>query len=149
MSSFAAEVAKRFDFLVRDHGFASVERSGPSAGETALYRKDPIELMIGWYKGEIDLNFCVALDYAASHKIFRPYLSRTFGLYEIATRQDPAAYASLSARMRPLGYVTAVDIAAAYLDEAAKIMKRFAKPILDGDLSLLEKITLARQEKTA
>ena len=149
MSSFAAEVAKRFDFLVRDHGFAPVERSGPSAGEMAIYRKDPIDLMIGWYKGEIDLTFSVALDYAASHKIFRPYLSRTFGLYEIATRQDPAAYASLSARMRPLGFVTNVDIAAAYLDESAKIMKRFARPILDGDLALLEKITLARQGKTA
>ncbi|HZP10990.1 MAG TPA: hypothetical protein VFB36_01070 [Nevskiaceae bacterium] len=147
--SFAAEVAKRFDFLVRDHGFAWIDRSEFKVGELATYRKDPIELSIGWYKGEVDLSFSIALDFAASHRVFRPYLSRTFGLHEIATRQDPAAYAELAARMRPLGFVTTLDIAAVYLEEAAKIVKRFAAPILGGDLGLLEKITLARQGKAA
>jgi len=147
--SFAAEVAKRFDFLVREHGFQWIDRSDARVGELATYRKDPLELSVGWYKGEIDVNFSVALDFAASHKVFRPYLSRRFGLHEIATRQDPAAYASLSAAMRPLGFVTTLPIAAIYLEEAANIVKRFAAPILDGDLTLLEKITLARQGQTA
>jgi hypothetical protein len=143
--SFAAEVAKNFDFLVRDHAFERVDRPDWKVGEYVAFRKDPLELGIGWYKGEVDLAFTVALDFAASHAVFRPYLSRTFALYEIATRQNPAAYAELSARMRPLGFVTSVAIASAYLQESAKIMRRFAGPILDGDLRLLEQITLARQ----
>jgi hypothetical protein len=146
---FASEVAKHFDFLVRDYGFAPVDRSDVKVGELVTYRKDPLDISIGWYKGEIDVGFSVALDFAAGHPVFRPYLPRNFGLHEIATRQNPAAYASLSARMRPLGFVTTLNIAAAYLDEAAKIVKRFCEPILRGDYTLLEQITLHRQGKSA
>jgi hypothetical protein len=144
--TFAAEVAKHFDFLLRDHGFAHLEPVDSRVGELVTYRKQPLDLAIGWYKGEIDLNFTVALDFAAGHKVFRPYLSRTFGLHEIATRQDPAAYAAFSARMRPLGFVTTLDIADAYLEESAKIMQRFCQPILAGDFAMLEQLTLARQK---
>jgi hypothetical protein len=147
--SFATEVAKQFDFLVRDYGFERVDRADVKAGELVTYRKDPLDIGVGWYKGEIDVGFSLALDFAASHAVFRPYLSRSFELHEIATRQDPAAYRDWSARMRPLGFVTNLQIAAACLEESAKIVRRFCEPILRGDFAQLEAITIARQGKTA
>ncbi len=145
--AFAGEVARHFDFLVRDHGFERVDRADFKLGELVSYRKDPLELSIGWYKGEIDITFSIALAFAAGHNVFRPYLSRTFSLYEVATRQDPSACAELSARMRALGFVVNLDIAAIYLEESAKIMQRFCVPILDGNFSMLEQITLTRPKK--
>jgi hypothetical protein len=142
--SFQRTVASTFAFLPQEFGFQPVERSDFKVGELAEYRKDPLTVTIGWYKGEIDVNFTIALDFAAGHPVFRPYLSRTFALYEIATRQNPAAYADLSARMKGHGYVTNLDVARVYLEEAAKIVRRFCAPILQGDFSLLEEITRAR-----
>ncbi len=142
--SFQRAVAATFDFLVRDHGFQWVERSEFTVGEFAEYRKDPLTVTLGWYKGEIDVNFTIALDFAAGHAVFRPYLSRMFALYEIATRQNPAAYADLSARMKGRGYITNLESARVYLEECARIVKRFCTPILQGDFALLEQITQAR-----
>ena len=88
---FQTAVASTFGFLQRDYGFAPVDRADVKVGEFAEYRKDPLTVTIGWYKGEIDVNFTIALDYVAGHAVFRPYLSRMFALYEIATRQNPAA----------------------------------------------------------
>jgi len=147
--SFQKVVAAAFDFLPRDFGFAWVDRSDFKVGEFAEYRKDPLTVTIGWYKGEIDVNFAIALDYVTSHAVFRPYLSRTFALYEIATRQNPAAYADLSARMKGHGYVTNLEVARVYLEEATRIVKRFCTPILQGDYRLLEEITLARSGRRA
>src|ERR1043165_9299830 len=106
---FHAAVAATFGFLQRDYGFEPLDRNQFKIGEYAEYRKDPLTVTIGWYKGEIDVNFTISLDYVAGHAVFRPYLSRMFALYEIATRQNPAAYAGLSARMREHGYVTNLD----------------------------------------
>jgi hypothetical protein len=143
-ASFQSLVASVYDFLVREHGYQRVDRSDFKVGEFAEYRKDPISITIGWYKGEIDVNFTVALDFAADHTIFRPFRSRMFALWEIATRENPAAYASLSARMKGHGYITNLESARAYLEESARIMKRFCTPILQGDFKQLEAITLAR-----
>ena len=145
---FHAAVAATFGFLQRDYGFEPLDRNQFKIGEFAEYRKDPLTVTIGWYKGEIDVNFTISLDYVAGHAVFRPYLSRMFALYEIATRQNPAAYAGLSARMREHGYVTNLEIARIYLEECAKIVRRFCTPILEGDFSLLEEITRARSGRS-
>jgi hypothetical protein len=143
-ASFQAVATSVFDFLVDEFGYRRLERADVKAGEFAEYRKDPMTVTIGWSKGEIDVNFTIALDFAADHPIFRSYRARMFALWEIATREQPAAYAALSSRMKGHGYITTLEAARAYLEESARIMKRFCTPILQGDFKQLVDVTVAR-----
>jgi hypothetical protein len=85
------------------------------------------------------------MQFTESHKIFRPYLSRTFGLSEIALRQDSNAFASLAARPDLRGFITSSDHARLFLVEYARVMKQYCIPILQGNLTLLEEITKERR----
>jgi hypothetical protein len=147
--SFSGEVANAFGFLVSDYGFRLVDRPDFGAGEMIEFQKDPVTISIGWYKGEIDVNFSVSLDFAEAHKIFRPYLSRTFQLREIAVRQDPNAFASWVIRQDLGGSITRPEQATAYLDACATIMRQYCVPVLMGDLTHLEEITMARKADAA
>ena len=146
--SFSSEVATAFEFLVSEHGFRFVDRPEYRAGEMAEFRKEPVTISFGWYKGEVDIHFSVSLAYASNHRIFRPYLSRTFQLHEVAVRQDPGAFASWADRKDLGGPITRAEQAAPYLAASAQIMRRYCIPILAGDLSLLEKITTERKAAT-
>jgi len=141
---FASLVDKEFAFLVTEYGFLRVDSPPDGVGESAEYVKDPITVSFGWYKGEVDIDFHVSLEFAADHAIFRPYISRTFALSEVALGQDREAYASWAARPHPGSYITSPDEALAFLVESARIMRRYGAPILRGDLTLLEQITNKR-----
>lgn len=143
--SFSSEVANAFGFLVSDYGFRFVDHPDFSAEELVEYRKEPVTISVGWYKGEIDVNFSVSLEFAATHKIFRPYLSRTFQLREIAVWQDRNAFASWATRRDLGGFVLRAEQAAPYLAACAAIMRQYCIPVLRGDLTLLEKITMERK----
>jgi hypothetical protein len=143
--SFSSEVANAFGFLVSDYGFRFADPPDFSAGELVEYRKEPVTISFGWYKGEIDVNFRVSLEFAAAHKIFRPYLSRTFQLREIAVWQDRNAFAFWATRRDLGGFVLRSEQAAPYLDACAAIMRQYCIPVLSGDLTLLEKITMERK----
>ena len=143
--SFSGEVANAFGFLVSDYGFRFVDRPDYGAGEMVEYRKEPVTISVGWYKGEIDVNFSVSLEFSAEHKIFRPYLSRTFQLREIAVRQNRDAFASWATRRDLGGFVSRAEQAAPYLGACAEIMRQYCVPVLMGDLTLLEHITMERK----
>ena len=145
--SFSSEVERAFGFLVTDHAFRFVEIPDCRAGEMVEYRKEPITINFGWYKGEVDVNFSVALEFTTDHKVFRPYLSRTFQLREIAVAQNPDAFADWATRKDLGGFVTRAEQAAPYLAACAAIMCQYCGPVFAGDLSLLEKITLERKAR--
>jgi hypothetical protein len=147
--TFSSEVAKAFGFLVSEHGFQFTDIPDSRAGEMVEYRKEPLTIAVGWYKGEVDVGFSVALEFASNHKVFRPYLSRTFQLREVALAQDPAAFVSWATRQDLGGFVTRAEQAAPYLNACAEVMRKYCGPVLAGDLSLLERITLERKERAA
>lgn len=143
--SFSGEVASAFGFLLSEYGFQFVERRDFCAGELVEYRKEPLTISVGWYKGEIDVNFSVSLEFSADHKIFRPYLSRTFQLREIAVWQDTEAFVSWATRRDLGGFVTRAEQAAPYLAACAAIMRQYCVPVLMGNLTVLEEITMERK----
>jgi hypothetical protein len=148
MTSFPSLVASAFEFLVVEHGFQRVDRPDNRAGELVEYVKEPITISFGWYKGEIDINFCVSIQFTEGHKIFRPYLSRTFGLTEIAVRQNSNAFASWAKRPEMGGSITTSEHAALFLSESARIMRLYCIPILQGNLAIFEEITKERSVRS-
>ena len=144
---FASLVETAFAFLAADYGFERVERPPDGVGESVEYLKDPITIAFSWYKGEIDIDFRVSLEFSAGHKIFRPYLSRTFALSEIALRQNPQAFASWAVRPHPAAYITSPDEAREFLVECARIMRQYSVPILEGQLKQLEEIAIERRAR--
>lgn len=140
MSEFSDRVAVHFGFLTDEYGFSLVRTNAP-IGELVQFKRDPLAVSIGWYKGEIDVSFSVGLQFAMEHEIFRPYTSRTFRMQEIVLRKDEDAYTSLER----VGIVTTMAQADAVLTQEAMIMKRYCQPLLAGDLAQLESITLERR----
>src|ERR1700761_4011896 len=80
---------KEFDFLVKDFGFIATPDTGLGAGVSFTNQARALKISCGWYKGEIDFQFEVLLE----NEIFRPYISRRFGLGEIANHIDSQAIA--------------------------------------------------------
>ncbi|MBI3371516.1 MAG: hypothetical protein HY017_07140 [Betaproteobacteria bacterium] len=142
---FSNLVVSEFGFLVSDYGFERVDHPDYPAGQFLEYRREPITIGFGWYKGEINVDFSVSLEFSAEHKVFRPYLSRTFSLSEIALRQDRDAFASWAARPGAGEFITSLAKAKPYLAECARIMKQYCVSILRGDLTMLEHITAERR----
>ncbi|GEM_PF-5227475 len=143
--SFPALVDEHFAFLVNKYGFVRLSPPECQAGEMVTFRKEPVSILIGWYKGEIDIDFCVDLDFAAHHPIFRPYVSRTFRLEELALKQDADAYAAWAARSHQGNYITTLEEAGDFLHYSAAVMKRSVKPVLQGDMTMLEEVTKQRR----
>jgi len=106
-----------FAFLVKEYGFQLTSKEPRSSLDSVAYEKKPVTIELGWYKGEIDISFHVDLE----NEIFRPYISRTFGVSEIALRQDRDAYRDAP---RFPDYVTTGAQAEAALNYGAEIMPR-------------------------
>jgi len=140
MDDFFDMVTRSFAFLVDQYGFQLTSGPGQSSLDSIRYEKKPLVLEFGWYKGEIDSAFHVDLE----NEVFRPYVSRTFYLGEIARRQDKNAY-----RNGPKfpNYITTRQEAQTAIQFEAHVMKKCCKSILQGDLSLLEEITKERRGK--
>ncbi|MHC1742792.1 MAG: hypothetical protein AB9873_07140 [Syntrophobacteraceae bacterium] len=118
-------------FLEVDYGFVR----DPDA---LVYRRDWLELECWLDRGECDIFFFVRRD----DDIFRPYISRMFQLNEIVRRQVKSWPPSgIDLREMPL---TREKLEAHFKWEAQRL-KRFARPILEGDISLLGKIHLERR----
>ena len=142
--SFAQQVADCCGFLADEYGFRFAGEDH-RVGEVVEYVKEPLTVYFGWYKGEIDIHVSLSLAHAANHAVFRPYLSRSFALRELALRQNPQAFADWAQRYPKAEYVTTPAQAAQWLGEWAAIMRRYCAPILAGDLALLEQITRERR----
>jgi len=141
MSDFFDIVTRAFAFLTDKYGFQLI--SGPRQGslDSIRYEKKPLIIELCWYKGEIYIAFSVDLE----NEVFRPYISRTFHLSEIARRQDKTAYRN--APKFP-DYITTREQAETAIQFEAHVMRKCCKSILRGDLSLLEEITEERKGKT-
>jgi hypothetical protein len=137
MEDFSSMVTRTFAFLVDKYGFQLTSGERRSSLDSITYEKKPVIIEFGWYKGEIDINIRVDVE----NEIFRPYRSRTFDLSRIALRQDKNAYRNAP---RFPNYITTLMEAETWLQFEACIMKRFCKPILRGDIHILEEITKER-----
>jgi hypothetical protein len=146
MEYLDALIEHSFGFLVRDFGYS---RKMSAASGNAAYFKEPLLIQFWWGKGEIDILFEVTFDFARDHEVFRPYISRTFTLRELALHHDRQAMAPLRelARSSPqaAGLLESPELAGRYLELTARIMQAHCRRTLDGDLSLLEQITRERR----
>lgn len=140
MEGFFDIVTRSFAFLVDQYGFQLVCGPRQSSLDSIRYEKKPLAVEVGWYKGEIDIAFDVDLE----NEIFRPYVSRTFHLSELARRQDRTAYRN---GPRFPNYITTRQEAQTAIQFEAHVMRKCCKSILQGDLSLLEQITRERAAK--
>ena len=148
MQTFADLVENAFGFLVTEYGFQRVRQEAIKVGEATAYVKVPLTVKFGWYKGEVDIGFEVSLEFSDAHRVFRPYLSRSFHLHEVALRQDPNAYAHWASVPGAGASILTPGQAERYLAECAGIMHKFCAHLLQGDLSQLEAITLERKART-
>ena len=143
--TFENSVTTHFGFLEQEFGFACHWRSEQPT-EHAEYCKDPLSVDIWWGKGEIDITFSVSLDFSKNHAVFRPYVSRSFDLTEVARRFDPQALAPRhSWDGASAGYISDLSRATAYLSFCAEVMQRHCRPLINGDLTVLEQLTLQRR----
>ena len=88
MTTLTELVDPTFAVLFRDYGF--VRKPSDEEGHVS-YFKEPLLIDFWWGKGEIDVLVEVALSFTKDHKVFRAYISRTFELAELATRNDASA----------------------------------------------------------
>ena len=101
---------------------------------------------IWWGKGEVDVAFVVSLPFSKNHAIFRPYISRTFDLLEVALRVDPNALEPWRKRSgEPAAHITGHSGAEAYLTKCVELMRKHCAPLLNGDLAVLEQMTIQRR----
>jgi hypothetical protein len=138
-------IAAAFGFLERDYGFVrKLDSMSPDAH--VEYSKDPLSVDIWWGKGEIDVTFVISLQFSKDHHIFRPYVSRTFDLTQVALSIDPKALEPWRRQAsEPAGYVTDPARADVYLKRCADLMRRHCIPLLSGDLAVLERLTTRRR----
>jgi hypothetical protein len=140
-----ASVAAAFSFLEKEFGFTP--KLDPASPDRHLeYSKDPLSVDIWWGKGEIDVTFVVSLSFSKNHAVFRPYVSRTFGLAQVALRVDPNALEPFRSRTDEAGgYITDRAGAEAFMTKCVEIMRRHCTPLLNGDLGVLEQLTIERR----
>jgi len=147
--SFTDIVDSHFRFLERDFSFHRRENSiTAGVGDVVEYERFPLEILIGWYKGEVEVTFSIAYAYATDHPPFRPYISRTFDLTELAIRRNPSAFAECRASLTKGACVTSLEQADSLLGVYSAVMKDTCAPILGGDPSPLEEITIERRAQT-
>ncbi len=134
---------KEFDFLVKDFGFTATPETICGVGLSFTKDAHPIELSLGWYKGEVDFEFEVLLE----NSVFRPYISRRFGLYEVVTFIDPNAITKALSERPPLPrWVLNAEDSRCVLQYYAMLAQKFCLPILKGDFRVFEAITWARRK---
>jgi hypothetical protein len=146
--TFTNIVESQFRFLETDFSFHRRENPVTAGiGDVVEYERFPVEISIGWYKGEVDVAFSIAYAYATDHPPFRPYISRTFDLRELATRRNPRAFADHAESLSKSAGATSLKQADMILGVYSAVMKATCAPILGGDLSLLEEITVERRDQ--
>jgi len=145
MSAFEHWVKTSFGFLESDAGFTRMPFREKLVGESVEYVKWPLLIFIGWYKGEIDVNFHIDIGYTENHPVFRPNLPRTFPLHQVVLRQDKDAYASWPGKG---GALTSVHEVQTVLRESARIMQEYCAHLLQGDLGLLEQLVGDRTKRS-
>jgi hypothetical protein len=128
----SAYVRKHFDFLIDDYDFQYHPKG-------VGYIKNDLELEFFHGKGEIEIVVYVRRE----DKIFRPYVSRLFDLLEIVRRLKPKGIQYPSDL--PDYFIDMEDVDK-YLEFCADLTKSWCKPILEGDMSVLEEIHLKRRK---
>ncbi len=132
--SFADLFEEELGELVRAHGF----RLGRVDEGVVEYVKYPLTLYATWGQGELGVAFFVDLEFTVDHPVFKPYLTRTFDLEQIAR---VAGAPRETVRGGAAEYVTTEEQVRARLRRAKSLLKRHLTGLLKGDLSLLEAIT--------
>ena len=142
---FTREVQLALAFLVNDLGFVDDDEKESAIGQMAVFRKPPLALEVGWYKGEVRAAFVLDLAFTAEHPVFRPYRSRTFDLGEIIRLRDPAAYRTVPEALRnqPV-FVTRDEQLPVVLSVMAQQLRQYAADVLAGDFRMLEELTRVR-----
>jgi hypothetical protein len=130
---FNSLLTSAFAFLPTEFGFA-LKIFDATQGQAA-YAKDPLSIEFWWGNGQLDINFCIALEYAKTHAVFRPYLTRTFDLFRVVSKIDPAYLKSHPASG---DYIDTPKQIAQHLEYSATVMRQYCATILRGDFSVLE-----------
>lgn len=92
-----------------------------------------------------------SFDFAKDHEVFRPYISRTFTLRELALHDDRQALAPFrelaKSSPEPAALPATPELAGRHLELAAQVMRMHCRRTLDGDLTQLEQITRERRRR--
>lgn len=120
--------------LMRAHGF----QLGRATDDAVEYVKYPLTLYATWGHGELGVVFFVDIEFTVDHPVFKPFLTRTFDLEQVARA---AGAPREPVRGGAAEYVTTEEQARACMRRARSLLKRHLSGLLDGDLSLLETIT--------
>jgi hypothetical protein len=136
--------SKDFGFLVKDFGFTATPDTVCGVGLSFTKHSLPLEVSLGWYKGEVDLEFQVLLE----NRVFRPYISRWFNLGEIVHHMDPSVMTNALKERPPLPrWALSAEDAHCFLEYHAMLVQKFCLPILNGDFAVLEAITWERRKE--
>jgi hypothetical protein len=135
---------KYFGFLVKNFGFTATPETVCGVGLSFTKDAHALRVSLGWYKGEVDFEFEVLLE----NRVFRPYISRRFGLGEIVNVIDPNAIRRALSERPPLPvWVFSDEDADSHLQYRAMLVQMFCMPILNGNFEVLEAITWARRRE--
>ena len=134
MPSFESIVRKHFAFLKSEFGFVD-------KFETLGYEKNGLEIDFYYGKGEIDVIFFVR----KSDAIFKPFVSRSFYLFDIARRLKGSKLGRPANIPMSITSLTDEKYIDPYLAYCADIMQAHCYAQLDGDLSIFEQIHTSRR----
>ena len=132
--SFTKLINENFLFLEKEYRFSLTVDNDSSV----TFKRADFSILMGWYKGEIDIDFYVHLE----TPILRPYHSRMFRLYQVIRLKNKAALAN--APQFP-SYITTEEEAEQEIKFAAKLMKHHCVNILNGDIKIFEDIIQGNQ----
>jgi hypothetical protein len=135
---------KDLDFLMKDFGFTATPETVCGVGLSFTKDAHALKVSLGWYKGEVDFEFEVLLE----NSVFRPYVSRRFGLGEIVNFIDPNAITKELRERPPLPrWVLSAEDVHSVLQFRAMLVQKFCLPVLNGNFEVLEAITWARRRE--
>lgn len=141
---FLEFASEEFSFLVKDLGFTSTPDHSCGVGLSFSKESLPLKLSLGWYKGEVDFEFQSLLE----NSVFRPYISRFFGLGEVVHHIDPNAIRNALNERPPLPrWALSAEDAHYFLQYKAALVQKFCLPILKGDFAVLEAIIWERRKE--
>ncbi len=134
MSGFASLAHKHFGFLSTGFPFRLTSDADPVRYDSStLY----VEIWSG--KGEVDLIFGVKVD----TDILRPYVSHLFSLAEIVRYHKEGPFPTFKS-FSDFPDLTEEE---RYLIHLASLTRRYCADILNGDLSVLERLSTNRGAK--
>ena len=131
--NFEMIVNRCYGFLSTDHHFEllSIDRN------YFRYERRDIELNLYWAKWEYGSFFQVRTD----TKVFRPYQSRQFSLYQVFQEIDPNIQENAP---NHTGHFDRIEELASWMSWEADVVRTLCAPILTGDFTTLEKIHRSR-----